>query len=162
VAATLEELYRSSHLNAGNAGYIEAYYEAWLEDASAVPDQWREVFESLAPDERHEPGPTAADRAHSEVRERFRALARLNGHTLAAAPAQSHAQDYKQAGVLRLINAYRVRAFLEEARSAENAGYSLLGIAYSCGFNSKATFNRAFRKHTGRSPSEYLREQGAK
>lgn len=57
----------------------------------------------------------------------------------------------------QLVNGYRVRAFLEEAKAPANAGFSLLGIAYSCGFNSKATFNRAFRQETGESPSAYLK-----
>ena len=32
---------------------------------------------------------------------------------------------------------------------------TLLGIAYDCGFNSKTTFNRAFKQITGKSPVEY-------
>jgi len=31
-----------------------------------------------------------------------------------------------------------------------------MGIAYNCGFNSKASFYRAFRKFEGMSPSEYI------
>jgi len=33
---------------------------------------------------------------------------------------------------------------------------TLLAVALACGFNSKATFNRAFKKNTGMSPKEYL------
>jgi AraC-like DNA-binding protein len=29
-------------------------------------------------------------------------------------------------------------------------------MAYDAGFNSKATFNRAFRKFTGKNPSDYV------
>lgn len=60
------------------------------------------------------------------------------------------------------INAYRVEAVKKRLDEPDSLQYTLLAIALECGFNSKATFNRAFRKHTGRSPSEYLREQGAK
>ncbi len=52
------------------------------------------------------------------------------------------------------VNGYRVEAFERAVRQPQNAHLSLLGIALDCGFNSKATFNRAIRKHTGRSPRE--------
>src|SRR5206468_720191 len=35
---------------------------------------------------------------------------------------------------------------------------TLLGIAYDCGFNSKTTFNRAFKQILGKSPAEYKAE----
>ena len=35
---------------------------------------------------------------------------------------------------------------------------TLLGIAYDAGFNSKTSFNRVFKKSTGKSPKEYLDE----
>lgn len=56
------------------------------------------------------------------------------------------------------INHYRVQAV--KSRLADNAQQkqTLLGIAYDCGFNSKATFNRAFKKSTGLSPKEYLQK----
>ena len=33
--------------------------------------------------------------------------------------------------------------------------YTLLGIAFECGFSSKASFNRVFKKETGVSPSDF-------
>ena len=54
------------------------------------------------------------------------------------------------------INEYRVNAFKEKLHSGAHKEFSLLGIAYDCGFNSKATFNRVFRKFTNTSPSEFL------
>lgn len=56
------------------------------------------------------------------------------------------------------VNSYRVEAVKEAFRTQAQTNLSLLGIAYDSGFNSKATFNRAFRKHTGVSPSEYLKQ----
>lgn len=56
-----------------------------------------------------------------------------------------------------LINAYRVEAVKRLALDPAVAHLSILGIAYECGFNSKATFNRAFQKHAGCSPSEFIK-----
>jgi AraC-like DNA-binding protein len=53
------------------------------------------------------------------------------------------------------INEYRVAAFKRAVRDPANRHLTLLGVALDCGFNSKATFNRAFRKGTGRSPKEF-------
>lgn len=57
------------------------------------------------------------------------------------------------------INAYRVEAVKRMAADPAFKHLSILGIAYECGFNSKATFNRAFLKHAGCSPSEFLKAQ---
>ncbi|WP_230934386.1 helix-turn-helix domain-containing protein [Psychroserpens luteolus] len=54
------------------------------------------------------------------------------------------------------INHYRVEAVIEQLKKGEQNTKTLLGIALECGFNSKATFNRAFKKHTSLSPKEYL------
>ncbi len=55
-----------------------------------------------------------------------------------------------------LINHYRIEAVKEMLRQNAHKKSTLLGIAYDCGFNSKATFNRAFKKNTGLSPKAYL------
>ena len=54
------------------------------------------------------------------------------------------------------INEYRVNTFKEKLNLGEHKQLSLLGIAYDCGFNSKATFNRVFKKITQISPTEFL------
>jgi len=54
-----------------------------------------------------------------------------------------------------LVNQYRVevaKALLEDPDSDK---YTLVAIAQHAGFNSKASFNRAFKKHAKMSPSEY-------
>jgi AraC-like DNA-binding protein len=53
------------------------------------------------------------------------------------------------------VNQYRVDAFLAKMQSGEMKHFTLLAIAFECGFNSKATFNRAVKKATGKSPSEF-------
>jgi AraC-like DNA-binding protein len=54
------------------------------------------------------------------------------------------------------VNEYRVAAFKDMLKANKHQQLSLLGIAQECGFNSKATFNRVFKKLTNHSPTEYL------
>ena len=55
------------------------------------------------------------------------------------------------------VNEYRVEAFKVKLKENKHEQLSLLGIAQDCGFNSKATFNRVFKKLTNSSPSDYLK-----
>ncbi|RMB58612.1 AraC family transcriptional regulator [Dokdonia sinensis] len=55
------------------------------------------------------------------------------------------------------VNGYRVEAVKQMLAEGKQEQLSLLGIALNCGFNSKATFNRVFKKLTHLSPSEYAR-----
>ena len=54
------------------------------------------------------------------------------------------------------VNSFRVKAFKEKLSEGKQQQLSLLGIAYDCGFNSKATFNRVFKKLTNTSPTEFM------
>jgi len=54
------------------------------------------------------------------------------------------------------INHYRIEEFKTLSLAAENKKFTLLSIAYDCGFNSKATFNRVFKNVTGMTPGEYV------
>lgn len=54
------------------------------------------------------------------------------------------------------INNYRIEEVKKAFDKGEHKKSTLLGIAFNCGFNSKSTFNRAFKKNTGFSPKEYL------
>ncbi len=51
------------------------------------------------------------------------------------------------------VNEFRINEVKEKLRIADDS--TLLGVAFDCGFNSKATFNRAFKKFTGVSPKEF-------
>ncbi|SDE85195.1 AraC-type DNA-binding protein [Dyadobacter soli] len=57
------------------------------------------------------------------------------------------------------INALRIAEFIRIAALPENQKYTLLHLALECGFNSKTSFNRNFKKHTGLSPSEFLTQR---
>ncbi len=55
------------------------------------------------------------------------------------------------------VNKYRVDLLIQKMNAGELQQSTLLGLALDSGFNSKASFNRAFKKFTGQTPSEYLR-----
>jgi AraC-like DNA-binding protein len=55
------------------------------------------------------------------------------------------------------INTLRVEEFKRLVLLPQNQKYTLLALAYECGFNSKTAFNRFFKKATDLSPSEYLK-----
>lgn len=54
------------------------------------------------------------------------------------------------------INYYRIEEFKNQSKSEKNKHLNIIGIAFNCGFNSKATFNRVFKKATGLTPTEYM------
>lgn len=56
------------------------------------------------------------------------------------------------------INGYRVEAVKKMLQDPANSHYSLLGIGLACGFNSKSTFNRVFKKMTGIAPGDLVSE----
>lgn len=58
------------------------------------------------------------------------------------------------------VNHYRVEEFKQRLENGAAKNLNLLGIALECGFNSKATFNRAFKKHAGVSPKEFQTATG--
>jgi len=53
------------------------------------------------------------------------------------------------------INEYRVAEVIRKMQDPACDRITLLGIAFDAGFNSKTTFNRAFRQMTRKSPAEY-------
>jgi AraC-like DNA-binding protein len=58
------------------------------------------------------------------------------------------------------VNALRVDEFKRLAALPESQQYTILALAYECGFNSKSSFNRYFKKATDLSPSEYMKTLG--
>lgn len=53
------------------------------------------------------------------------------------------------------VNEYRVLEVKENLANPNNAHLTIMSLAYDAGFNSKATFNRAFKKFIGDSPKSY-------
>ncbi|PAJ73638.1 2-oxoglutarate dehydrogenase E1 component [Pseudoalteromonas sp. NBT06-2] len=92
----------SSHMNGGNVAYVEDLYEAYLDDATSVPNEWREVFDHLP-----KVDGVDVEAKHSDIRAQFQTLAK-NKHKEVVV-ATGGAADAKQVKVLQLINAFRFR-----------------------------------------------------
>jgi AraC-like DNA-binding protein len=56
------------------------------------------------------------------------------------------------------INEYRIREALSSLGAQDNRDANILSIAFHSGFNSKSSFNSAFKKVMGKTPSEYRGE----
>ena len=100
----LQQLAETSQFGGGNAAYIDQLYEDWLHDPQSVAPAWRTYFGRI-----HRDG----DLPHSDAIARIAAAQKQARR--AAAPAGGHVDDVharKQAGVLRLLTAYRSRGHL--------------------------------------------------
>ena len=54
------------------------------------------------------------------------------------------------------VNSYRIKEVIRKVEEGELRQKTLLAIALEAGFNSKSSFNQAFKDHTGKNPSEYF------
>jgi AraC-like DNA-binding protein len=59
------------------------------------------------------------------------------------------------------INEYRIEEFKQRFEDPRNRQYTMLAIAFEVGFNSKTSFNRAFKKMTQQTPREFFYESRA-
>jgi len=55
-----------------------------------------------------------------------------------------------------LVNHYRIEEVKKSLKDPENEKFTIISIAYDCGFNSKSSFYNAFKKNTGVNPKEFL------
>ncbi|MFK7921383.1 MAG: helix-turn-helix domain-containing protein [Bacteroidia bacterium] len=81
-------------------------------------------------------------------------IVQTNTHTLSRVINEGYGKSFYD-----FINEYRVKAFAKLALDDRNSKETFLGLALRVGFNSKTTFNRAFKKVTGTTPRAYLKEQ---
>jgi 2-oxoglutarate dehydrogenase E1 component len=100
-ALSPRQFLESSQLGGGNAAYIEQLYEDWLRDGQSVPQQWRAYFDGFK---------GRNDVPHSDAIARIERAQKLNGHARIVPVDEAHAR--KQAGVLRLLTAFRSRGHL--------------------------------------------------
>jgi len=104
----------NSPLFGGNAAYVESYYEQYLKDPDSVEPSWRDYFKSLN-------GDGAQDIAHGPIRDSFVDTQASAGQGARPRANLSQQAAQKQAGVLRLINYYRMRGH-------QNADLDPLGL----------------------------------
>ncbi|MEM9340147.1 MAG: helix-turn-helix domain-containing protein [Bacteroidota bacterium] len=57
------------------------------------------------------------------------------------------------------INYYRIKEFIALAKTEKAQNLTFFGLAQEAGFNSKTTFNNAFKKLMGTSPKEYFTQE---
>lgn len=76
-------------------------------------------------------------------------------------PARSvsvHINHGLQKTFIDFVNYYRVEEVKRKIRTGINKKFTLFTVALESGFNSKSTFNRIFKKFTGKAPSEFIDE----
>jgi AraC-like DNA-binding protein len=56
------------------------------------------------------------------------------------------------------VNEYRLEEVKQKLIDDRMAHFTILAIAYECGFNSKSSFNTLFKQDTGHTPSEYRKK----
>ena len=96
----------SSAYYGGNAAFVEALYESYLQDPGSVPKAWQDHFSELPKIN----GGVQGETSHHLLRENLQRLGKeKNRRPVTAGPALAARAAAKQASVLRLINAYRVR-----------------------------------------------------
>ncbi len=77
-------------------------------------------------------------------------LVKTPSHTLSRVIREGYDKNF-----FDFINSYRIAEFKENINNPKYHNYTLLGIAFEVGFNSKTAFNRSFKKMTGQTPSEF-------
>ena len=58
------------------------------------------------------------------------------------------------------VNKYRVDEFIKRVQDKSASKYTLVSLSEQCGFSSRTSFFRSFKKLKGMSPAEYIKEHG--
>ena len=123
---------------------IDIDHETFTENQSPEIELWKTRIEDLIKGEKLYQNP---ELTLTEISKKLQ----TNASVISKAINQGFALNFND-----FINNYRVEAVKAMFANGEHKKSTLVGIAYDCGFNSKATFNRAFKKNTSYSPKEYL------
>ncbi len=65
---------------------------------------------------------------------------------------------YLKVGYYDYVNTYRIEEFKSRVKAGDYKKYTLLTLAEQCGFKSKTSFFRSFKKRTGLTPNEYIQQ----
>lgn len=63
---------------------------------------------------------------------------------------------FEQKNFYDYINSKRIEHFITIVSIPENKKYTILSLAFECGFNSKSSFNKYFKKTMNQTPTEYI------
>jgi AraC-like DNA-binding protein len=78
-------------------------------------------------------------------------IVQIKPHVLSRVINECYNQNFRD-----FVNRYRIEAFIELANQGASKRFTFLALAYEVGFNSKSTFNVAFKKITNQTPREYF------
>lgn len=123
---------------------IDIEHEVFEQSNAPELELWKSKIENLIKDEKLFQNP---ELTLTEVSKKLKTNASVISKTINQG-FQMNFNDF--------VNQYRINEVKKAFEKGEHKKSTLLGIAYDCGFNSKATFNRAFKKNTGLSPKDYL------
>jgi 2-oxoglutarate dehydrogenase E1 component len=107
MSESYQQRYQTTPFSGANAPYVEALYEQFLADPSSVPDTWRDYFRGV---QAAQAGPP--DQARGPVERQLLSSAHVR-RTAAGNGALHPEAAEKQAGVIKLIEAYRGRGHLQ-------------------------------------------------
>ncbi|HEX6550950.1 MAG TPA: 2-oxoglutarate dehydrogenase E1 component, partial [Gammaproteobacteria bacterium] len=106
MSESYQQRYQTTPVSGANAPYVEALYEQFLADPASVSDAWREYFRGL---QAAQSGPP--DQPRGPVEQQL--LSHAHARRVAAGSGGLDPQAAeKQAGVIKLIEAYRGRGHL--------------------------------------------------
>jgi len=89
---------------------------------------------------------------HHLTRNKLAELTSIPGHHLTHVIKERYQQTFTD-----FINSWRLNLLLEKLDDPKCQNYTLLSLAFECGFNSKSTFNRYFKSQTGKTPTEFIK-----
>lgn len=124
--------------------FIDIEHENFEETISPEMEHWKLKIETLIQEEKLFENP---ELTLSDVAKKLETNAAVISKTI----NQGFQMNFNDC-----INNYRIEAVKNRFADGEHKKSTLLGIAFDSGFNSKATFNRAFKKNTGKTPKEYI------